>query len=81
MFGVVHVDVSDFRLGEHVGDAGRIEVSEGLAIGDQVVVRGQNQLVDGAVVSLRDAKGVPAGATSDVGASSEKTAAAEPARP
>jgi membrane fusion protein (multidrug efflux system) len=61
--------------------AGRIEVSEGLAIGDQVVVRGQNQLVDGAVVSLRDAKGEPAGAASDVGASAEKTAAAEPARP
>jgi membrane fusion protein (multidrug efflux system) len=60
---------------------GRIEVSEGLAIGDQVVVRGQNQLVDGAAVSLRDAKGVPADATSGVGASPEKTAAAEPARP
>jgi membrane fusion protein (multidrug efflux system) len=60
---------------------GRIEVSEGLAIGDQVVVRGQNQLVDGAAVSLRDAKGVPAEATSGVGASAEKTAAADPARP
>ena len=61
--------------------AGRVEVSEGLAIGDQVVVRGQNQLVDGAAVSLRDAQGVPAGATSGVSASADKTAAAEPARP
>ncbi len=60
---------------------GRIEVREGLAIGDQVVVRGQDQLVDGAAVSLRDAKGVPADATSGVGASADETAAAEPARP
>jgi len=61
--------------------AGRVEVSEGLAIGDQVVVRGQNQLVDGAAVSLRDTQGAPAHATSDVSASAAKTAAAEPARP
>ena len=61
--------------------AGRIEVSEGLAIGDQVVVRGQDQLVDGAAVSLRDVKGAPAHANGDVSASAAKTAAAEPARP
>jgi membrane fusion protein, multidrug efflux system len=60
---------------------GRVEVSEGLAIGDQVVVRGQDKLVDGAAVSLRDAKGAPAHASSDVSAAAEKTAAAEPARP
>ena len=60
---------------------GRIEVSEGLAIGDQVVVRGQNQLVDGSVVELRDANGAPAHASSDVSAAAEKTAAAESARP
>jgi len=61
--------------------AGRVEVSEGLAIGDQVVVRGQDQLVDGAAVSLRDVKGAPAHANGDVSASAAKTAAAEPARP
>ena len=60
---------------------GRVEVSEGLAVGDLVVVRGQDQLVDGAAVSLRDAQGAPAHATGDVSASAEKTAAAEPARP
>jgi len=39
---------------------GRVEVSEGLAVGDQVVVRGQDQLVDGSPVSLRDPSGAPA---------------------
>jgi membrane fusion protein (multidrug efflux system) len=56
---------------------GRVEVSEGLAVGDPVVVRGQAQLVDGSPVQLRDAKGAPAGAAAGVGTSAEKTAAAE----
>jgi membrane fusion protein (multidrug efflux system) len=34
--------------------AGRIEVIEGLAIGDDVVVRGQTALVDGSVVSAKE---------------------------
>ena len=50
---------------------GRVEVVEGLAAGDAVVVRGQAQLVDGSPVTLRDAQG----AAADAGAA--KTAAAE----
>jgi membrane fusion protein (multidrug efflux system) len=36
---------------------GLVEVRAGLAVGDTVVVRGQNALVDGGPVSLRDEKG------------------------
>jgi membrane fusion protein (multidrug efflux system) len=36
---------------------GLVEVRTGLSVGDSVVVRGQNGLVDGGPVSLRDAKG------------------------
>ncbi len=43
------------RLG--VFREGLVEVSEGLAVGDVVVVRGHDQLVDGSPVSLRDAAG------------------------
>ena len=60
---------------------GRVEVIDGLAIGDQVVVRGQAQLVDGSPVTLRDAKGAPAGAATGVSAGVEKTAAAEAKQP
>ena len=52
---------------------GRVEVVEGLAAGDAVVVRGQAQLVDGSPVTLRDAQG----AAADAGADAAKTAAAE----
>lgn len=37
---------------------GQIEVRSGVAIGEDVVVRGANELVDGSVVTLRDAAGV-----------------------
>jgi membrane fusion protein (multidrug efflux system) len=57
---------------------GRVEVSEGLAVGDQVVVRGQDQLIDGSPVSLRDKAGAPL-ATNPVSAARTKTA--EAARP
>ena len=56
---------------------GRVEVSEGLAVGDPVVVRGQAQLVDGSPVTLRDAQGGPVGAATGAPAGAEKTAAAE----
>jgi RND family efflux transporter MFP subunit len=39
---------------------GYVEVSDGLAIGDLVVVRGHMSLVDGAVVTLRNRDGSPA---------------------
>jgi membrane fusion protein (multidrug efflux system) len=61
--------------------AGRVEVSEGLSIGDQVVVRGQEQLIDGSPVSLRDANGAPLEPSSGVGASGDRTASAETRRP
>jgi membrane fusion protein (multidrug efflux system) len=59
---------------------GRIEVIEGLAVGDQVVVRGQDQLVDGSPVSLRDKVGAPVSASPSVSATA-KTKTAEAARP
>jgi membrane fusion protein (multidrug efflux system) len=52
---------------------GRVEVVEGIAPGDLVVVRGQEQLVDGSPVSVRNAQGAPR----DVAAGLETTAAAE----
>jgi membrane fusion protein, multidrug efflux system len=36
---------------------GRVEITEGLANGDKVVIRGHTALVDGAVVSVRNADG------------------------
>ncbi len=58
----------------------RVEVSEGLAVGDRVVVRGSDQLVNGSAVSLREATG-EAAAPSGVGAVAEKTAQAEKVTP
>lgn len=46
------------KTGIQVGD--RVEVVEGLARGDRVVVRGQRNLVDGGIVSLRTEDGRPA---------------------
>lgn len=62
------------RLG--VFQQGKVEVLEGIAAGDLVVVRGQEQLVDGIAVSIRDAKGAPATAPGAVSADGAKTAAA-----
>ena len=45
------------ETGEHRGD--RVEIAGGLAHGDQVVTRGQAGLVDGALVSPRNADGSP----------------------
>jgi RND family efflux transporter MFP subunit len=42
-------------------EGGRVEVVEGLAPGDQVVIRGHASLIDGAVVSLRNTDGTAAG--------------------
>jgi membrane fusion protein (multidrug efflux system) len=39
--------------------AGRIEVRNGLRVGDHVVVRGQGELMHGSVVSVRDVAGAP----------------------
>lgn len=54
---------------------GRVEVIEGLAVGDQVVVRGQDQLVDGSPVSLRDPGGAPAAAGAPVAAAANTESA------
>jgi len=53
---------------------GRVEVIEGIAPGDLVVVRGQEQLADGSPVSVRNAQGA---AESAVSAGAAKTADAE----
>jgi membrane fusion protein (multidrug efflux system) len=45
------------RLGASVGE--RVEVIEGVAPGDWILVRGHSRLVDGARVSLRDPEGRP----------------------
>ena len=47
------------RLELGVIRGGLVEVREGLAPGDRVVVRGQSDLMDGAAVSVRDAAGQP----------------------
>lgn len=52
-----HVERSALELG--VIRDGRIEVRNGLAVGDLVVVRGQSELMHGSVVSVRDATGAP----------------------
>jgi len=36
---------------------GKVEITEGLANGDKVVIRGHTALVDGAVVAVRNADG------------------------
>jgi membrane fusion protein (multidrug efflux system) len=47
---------------------GLVEVRSGLAVGDRVVVRGQSDLVEGSLVSVRDVAGEPvAGAPTAVG--------------
>jgi membrane fusion protein (multidrug efflux system) len=46
---------------------GKVEVRSGLAAGDHVVVRGQNELIDGGAVSVRDASGAPIASGSTVG--------------
>ncbi len=52
-----HVERRELELG--VIRDGRIEVRDGLAAGDLVVVRGQSELMHGGVVSVRDATGAP----------------------
>jgi membrane fusion protein (multidrug efflux system) len=61
--------------------AGKVEVIEGVAAGDLVVIRGQEQLADGMAVSVRDEKGTPLpGAGAARGSEGAATAQAE-ARP
>ncbi|RIL06097.1 MAG: hypothetical protein DCC71_08075 [Proteobacteria bacterium] len=69
------VERRSLKLGAY--HEGRVEVVEGLAPGDLVVVRGQDKLVDGSPVSVRDAQGAPRGG---VAAGGEATAAAEQRR-
>jgi membrane fusion protein (multidrug efflux system) len=58
------------ETGEHRG--GQVEIARGLAPGDQVVARGQAGLVDGALVSPRNADGSPVtAAVSAVGDAAE----------
>lgn len=58
------------ETGEHRGD--RVEITHGLASGDQVVSRGQTGLVDGALISPRNADGSPVStAVSAVGDTAE----------
>ena len=57
---------------------GKIEVAEGLAVGDRVVVRGQDQLVDGSAVSLRDSTGAPLAAPAEKTADARAPGAAAP---
>jgi membrane fusion protein (multidrug efflux system) len=62
-----HVERRPLELG--VIRDGKVEVRSGLDVGDQVVVRGASDLVDGSVVSVRDATGVAlGGAPTEVGA-------------
>lgn len=62
---------------------GLTEVVEGIAVGEQVIVRGSSRLVDGSVVELRRADGAPVEVLQADGAASDAPAVAglpEPAR-
>jgi membrane fusion protein (multidrug efflux system) len=52
------VERINVRLGVHRD--GNVEVAQGLKPGDRVVVRGQAELMNGSVISLRDPDGTPA---------------------
>jgi len=57
----------------------RVEVRSGLEIGDRVVVRGANDLIDGSAVSVRDASGTALGGTpTEVGAAAKPEQVATP---
>jgi membrane fusion protein (multidrug efflux system) len=58
---------------------GRVEVRRGLAVGDRVVVRGQGELVDGGVVSVRDAAGAPVAAPAEAAATARLERSEAPA--
>jgi len=71
-----HVERRNLRLGLHRD--GMVEVLSGIQVGDRVVVRGQTALLDGALVSLRDAEGrplTPGAAAAPVAAAGGGTAA------
>jgi RND family efflux transporter MFP subunit len=56
-----------------------VEVRSGLEIGDRVVVRGANDLVEGSAVSIRDAAGTPlGGAPTEIGAAPKPEQVATP---
>lgn len=72
-----HVERRELELGV-IRDA-KVEVRNGLEIGDRVVVRGGSDLVDGSAVSVRDATGVELGGTpTEVGAAQEPDGVARP---
>jgi membrane fusion protein (multidrug efflux system) len=73
--GAARVEKRALELG--VIRDGLIEVRAGLSLGDDVVVRGASDLVDGSAVSVRDATGVPlGGAPTAIGAAKTEKAAA-----
>jgi membrane fusion protein (multidrug efflux system) len=72
-----HVERRELELG--VIRSGKVEVRSGLVVGDTVVVRGASELVDGSVVSVRDATGTAlGGATTEVGAAPKLEKVATP---
>lgn len=72
-----HVERRDVELG--VIRDGMIEVRSGLDIGDQVVVRGASELVDGSAVSIRDESGTAlGGAPTEIGATAKPDQVATP---
>jgi membrane fusion protein (multidrug efflux system) len=73
LVGADRVERRTLELGVIRG--GRVEVRDGLAVGDRVVVRGQSDLVDGAAVSVRDVAGQP---VADTTTSLGKRDAAQP---
>ncbi|MBW2275819.1 MAG: efflux RND transporter periplasmic adaptor subunit [Deltaproteobacteria bacterium] len=70
MAGAQTVQRVNVQLGVHRD--GLVEIRAGLAAGDQVVIRGQTSLIDGSVVSLRNADG---SAVVAVGAEADEKAA------
>jgi membrane fusion protein (multidrug efflux system) len=57
---------------------GKVEVRSGLEVGDRLVVRGHNDLVNGSRVSVRDAEGAPVADAATTTLGQGDTAAAQP---
>ena len=72
--GTLELAVRDGDLSERFGvyRGARVEITHGLASGDQVVTRGQTGLIDGALISPRNVDGSPVStAVSAVGDTAE----------
>ena len=67
------------RVKTGVYDDGLVEIASGISPGDSIIVRGQTNLIHGAVVSIREANGaLPAEKSAENSAPLRENAAAVP---